>query len=162
MTDVLDLPRPTQHFDDSAIAWRSFSGYEGLYFWILGVDHERQQVDLFFRLAPGARCPGHRHVGATDTLVVEGEQRTWEKTDGGWVLDQVRPPGFYSSIPGDHLHSEEGGAEGAIVLLSMTAIDGVVWETCDDAGVVLQSVSTLDDFHRAFEKQGSVNALQQP
>jgi hypothetical protein len=44
----------------------------------------------------------------------------------------------------------------------MTAIDGVVWETFDDAGVVLQSVSTLDDFHRAFEKQGSVNALQQP
>lgn len=156
MTDLLDLPRPARQLDDSAISWRPFAGYEGLYFWVLGVDHTRQQVDIFFRLAPGARCPGHRHVGPTDTLVLEGEQRTWEKKDGEWALDQVRPPGFYSSIPGDHLHSEEGGAEGAIVMLSMTAVDGVIWETYDYEGVEFQSVSTIDDFQRVLDKQGRV------
>ena len=158
MTDVLDLPRPVKRLDDSAIAWRPFAGYEGLYFWVLGVDPDRQRVDLFFRLAPGARCPGHRHVGATDTLVIEGEQRTWEKSNGEWALDQVRPPGFYSSILGDHLHSEEGGAEGAIVLLSMTAVGGVIWETYDFEGVEFQSVSTIEDFQRVLAKQGRVQA----
>lgn len=158
MTEVRDLPRPTERFDDSAIDWRPFPGYHGLYFWILGVDDDREKVDLLFRLAPGARCPGHRHVGPTDTLVLEGEQRTWEKQGDDWQLDQIRPPGFYSSVPGDHLHSEEGGSHGAIVLLSMTAVDGVIWETYDDAGVELQSVTTVADFHRAFDKQGSVAA----
>lgn len=164
MTDgisVLDLPRPDKRLDDSAITWRQFGGYEGLYYWVLGVDPDRQRVDLFFRLAPGARCPGHRHVGATDTLVIEGEQRTWEKRDGNWVLDQIRPPGFYSSIPGDHLHSEQGGDEGAIVLLSMSAVDGVIWETYDFDGVEFQSVSTIDDFARVLEKQGRVGVRSQ-
>lgn len=159
VTDVAELPRPAQQFDDSKIRWRPFSGYPGLFYWVLGVDSERQQVDIFFRLAPGARCPGHRHVGPTDTLVVEGEQRTWEKAGDDWALDQVRPPGFYSSVPGDHLHSEEGGAEGAIIHLSMQAVDGVVWETYDDEGVVLQSVTTIEDFQRALDRQGRVEAL---
>ena len=68
------LPRPDIQIDDTAITWRQFPGYDGLYFWVLGVNEERQQVDIYFRLAPGARCPGHRHVGAPDTLVVEGVQ----------------------------------------------------------------------------------------
>ena len=159
MVDVDTLPRPANRFDDTAITWRPFAGYEGLYYWVLDVDDDRQRVDLLFRLAPGARCPGHRHVGPTDTFVLEGEHRTWEKRGDEWVLDQVRPPGFYANSPGDHLHSEQGGDEGAIIMLAMTAIDGVVWETYDDAGVVLESVSTIDDFRRVLDKQGRVASL---
>ncbi len=147
------LPRPDITIDDSAITWRQFPGYEGLYFWVLGVNEERQQVDIYFRLAPGARCPGHRHVGATDTLVVEGVQKTWELVDGDWQLDQVRPPGHFSANEGDHLHSEEGGPEGTIVHLSMTAVDGVIWETYDDMATELLSKTTVEDFRRALERQ---------
>lgn len=150
---MLDLVRPSARIDDSAITWRPFPGYDGLYFWVLGVNETRQQVDLYFRLAPGARCPSHRHVGPTDTLVVEGVQRTWAQADDGtWHLDAERPPGTFAANEGDHLHSEEGGPEGAIVKLSMGAVDGVIWETMDDDGTVVD-VATLADFQRALTRQ---------
>jgi hypothetical protein len=150
--------RPTEKFDDRHVTWRQFPGFEGLYFWVLGVNNARHQVDIFFRLDPGARCPGHRHVGPTDTLVLEGEQLTWELRDGEWQLDQVRGPGHFSANEGDHLHSEGGGEQGTIVHLSMTAVDGVIWETYDDMGVELQSVTTMADFQRVFERQNTLAA----
>lgn len=158
---MLDYQRPDQKIDDSDVNWRQFPGYEGLYFWVLGVNEERQQVDIYFRLAPGARCPGHRHVGPTDTLVLEGEQRTWELADGEWRLDQVRPPGNFSSNEGDHLHSEQGGTEGAIVHLSMTAVDGVIWETYDEMCTELLSKTTVEDFARVYARQQAALAEAQ-
>lgn len=154
MTDTLirSAPRPAHRIDDSAITWRQFPGYEGLYFWVLGVNETRQQVDLYFRLAPGARCPSHRHVGPTDTLVVEGEHRTWALVDDDWQLDEVRPAGYFGGNEGDHLHSEEGGSEGAIVLLSMRAVDGVIWETFDE-NQQLVDTALLSDFKRVLERQ---------
>ncbi len=145
--------RPANRIDDSAITWRQFPGYEGLYFWVLGVNEERQKVDIYFRLHPGARCPSHRHVGPTDTLVVEGVQRTWAQApDLTWHLDQIRPSGTFAANEGDHLHSEEGGDEGAIVFLGMTAVEGVIWETFNEDGT-LDAVTTLDDFRRVLERQ---------
>lgn len=154
MTDTLirTADRPPHQIDDSAITWRQFPGYDGLYFWVLGVNELRQKVDLYFRLAPGARCPSHRHVGPTDTLVVEGEHRTWELRDSEWHLDQIRPAGFFGSNEGDHLHSEEGGTEGVIVLLSMQAVDGVIWETFNDEQELIDT-ARLSDFARALERQ---------
>jgi len=149
---MADDSRPASRIDDAAITWRPFPVYDGLSYWVLGVNERRQKVDLYFRLAPGARCPIHRHVGPTDTLVVEGEHRTWAPGPDGWALDQVRPPGFFASNEGDHLHSEEGGAEGAIVLLSMIAVDGVIWEVFEDDGNLIDK-ATLDDFRRALERQ---------
>lgn len=150
------LARPANRIDDSAITWRPFRGYDGLYFWVLGVNRRRQKVDIYFRLAPGARCPAHRHVGPTDTLVVEGVQKTWRWLgDGRFELDAERAAGTFAANEGDHFHSEEGGAEGAIVLLSMEAVDGVIWETYDEEGAQLLASTTIDDFERALARQVS-------
>ncbi|MEM9653245.1 MAG: hypothetical protein AAGA65_14190 [Actinomycetota bacterium] len=151
---MIDSLRPAAHIDDRAINWREFPGYDGLYFWVLGVNETRQKVDLYFRLAPGARCPSHRHLGPTDTLVVEGIQRTYALIDGEWHLDMEREPGTYAANEGDHLHREEGGPEGAIVHLSMEAVDGVIWETLDDDGNVIDE-ATLADFRRALDRQAA-------
>lgn len=148
--------RPANRIDDSAITWRQFPGYEGLYFWVLGVNETRQKVDIFFRLTPGARCPAHRHVGPTDTLVVEGVQKTWRWLgDGQWEPDAERPAGTFAANEGDHFHSEEGGPEGAIVLLSMEAVDGVIWETYDELGKELIASTSLADFQRVLSRQSA-------
>ena len=126
--------------------------YDGLSFWVLGVNNTRQQVDLLFRLAPDARCPAHRHVGPTDTLVIEGEQRIYEQRDGTWSLAEVRSPATFAGNEGDQMHSEEGGPEGAILLLSMKAIDGLIWETFDERMNVVDS-ATIEGFQRAFDRQ---------
>jgi hypothetical protein len=151
---MADTTRTVHRFDDRAIRWRNFPGFDQLSFWVLGVNETRQKVDLLFRLAPWARCVPHRHVGPTDTLVLDGEHRTYAKTPTGWELDQVRPPGFFAGNEGDHVHVEEGGPGGAIVLLSMTAVDGLIWETQDDDGRVLTETS-IDDFARALARQTS-------
>lgn len=139
-------------FDDRAVTWRPFRGPEGLSFWVLDVSGARGHVDILFKLDPFARCVPHNHVGATTTLVIEGEHRTYAKNGDDWVLDQVRPPGTFVSHDGDNVHVEEGGEEGAIIHLSMQAVNGVIWDLIDEQEVVTES-TTVNDFLRAFDRQ---------
>lgn len=139
-------------FDDRAVTWRPFRGPVGLSFWVLDVSEARQRVDILFKLDPWARCVPHNHVGATTTLVIEGEHRTYAKAGGDWVLDQLRPPGTFVSHDGDNVHMEEGGEEGAIIHLSMQAVNGVIWDLIDEHDVVTES-TTVNDFLRAFDHQ---------
>ncbi|MFN0093127.1 MAG: cupin domain-containing protein [Acidimicrobiales bacterium] len=153
---MTELLRPQRCLDDRHLTWRPFPGEDGLFFWVLGVNDARQQVDLLFRLAPGARCPNHRHVGPTDTLVIEGEHRTYALVDGRWVLDQVRPPGVFASNEGDNLHYEAGGPEGTVILLSMRAVDGVIWEVLDEDLQVV-TVATIEHFRKALARQTPID-----
>ena len=109
-------------FDDRLIAWRPFGANsplnadganpsEGLMYWVLGVDRKRGIVDMLFRMAPGAMCTPHRHLGRTTTLVIEGEHRNIAEVDGNWAVKDVRPPGMFAFAEGDHLHREQAGPE---------------------------------------------------
>lgn len=138
---------------NESVAWRPFPGFDGLYYWVVGVDRERDVVDMLMRFDPLATCVPHRHVGPTRTLIIEGEHRLYEP-DGSGTITARRIAGQLGANDGDETHIEGGGEAGAIILLTMTAVDGVVYEIFDEK-LHLERVITLDDFERGLAKQAA-------
>lgn len=145
---------PVYRFDDRNIAWRPFPGFDGLHYFVLDVDHGRQLVDMLMRFEPMAKCIPHRHVGPTRTLVIDGEHRIIEPDATAATITACRPAGTFSTNNGNEVHIEGGGPDGAVILLSMTAVDGVVYELMD-AGLNITRVITLADFERGLKKQAA-------
>jgi hypothetical protein len=153
-------------FDDSRVGWRGFGSAvpvspegrhpsDGLRYWVLGVDEARQVVDILFRLDPGAVCQPHRHLGPTATFVVSGLQRNLAPSPGGWRVVEDRPAGFFTSNSGDHFHREGGGPDGAVVHLTMTAVDGVIWQVIADDHETVLAEARVTDFTEVLELQRS-------
>ena len=138
-------------FDDRNISWAPFQGFEGLFYHLLDVDEDRGHVDMLMKFEPHARCIPHRHVGPTRTLVIDGEHRLYEKSGLGEATS-VRPAGTFSTNTGDESHVEGAGPAGAVILLSMTAVDGRVYDLMDETLETYRHI-TLDDFRRGLEKQ---------
>jgi ChrR Cupin-like domain len=146
--------RPEYRFDDRDIHWLPFRGFEGcLDYKLLKVDEARGQVDLLMRFAPNQNCVPHRHVGPTKTLVLEGEHRVYRPSIGGGVSCSIRKAGTFSSNEGDETHFEGGGPQGAIILLSMSAVDGNVYDILDELGGAVTREIRLADFRRGYERQ---------
>ncbi len=141
-----------QQIISTSVAWRPFPGFEGLYYNVLDVDRERDLVDMLMKFDPDSRCVPHRHVGPTRTLVIEGEHQMFEADGSSTEPTDRRPAGTFSTNNGDEAHIEGGGADGAVILLSMTAVDDVVYEIMD-AELKLERVITLTDFERGLRKQ---------
>ena len=139
-------------FDDRNVAWRPFPGFDGLYYFVLDVDEPRGMVDMLMRFSPHAKCVPHRHVGPTRTLVIDGEHRMFSPDAANGAIGDRRPAGTFSRNSGDESHIEGGGPEGAVILLSMTAVDGVVYEILNE-DLAVERIITLDDFRRGIEKQ---------
>lgn len=139
---------------NESVEWRPFPGFDGLYYRVVSVDRERDVVDMLMRFDPNARCVPHRHVGPTRTLIIEGEHQLFEM-DGSGVMTASRIAGQLGANDGDEAHIEGGGPAGAIILLTMTAIDGVVYEIFDPESLELDRVITLDDFERGLRKQAA-------
>lgn len=133
------------------VAWRPFPGFDGLYYWVLTVDRDTHVVDMLMRFDPNAKCVPHRHVGPTRTLVIEGEHILFEPDDPS-VATNRKIAGDLGTNDGDEQHIEGGGPNGAVILLTMTAVDGVVYEIFDDSLTVDRTI-TLDDFERGLRKQ---------
>jgi hypothetical protein len=155
--------RPAKRFDDTHIHWKPFGQNrppredgthvsDGQRYWVLGVNPQRQTVDVLFKLDPGTFCTPHRHVGPTDVMVIEGIHRNYKRVDGEWVCVEDRKPGTLSISEGDNFHLESGGPEGAIVHLHMLAVDGLIWEVFDDNDE-LSSTATLEDFQHVLDWQ---------
>ena len=140
-------------FDDRAIDWAPFNGFEGLYYAIQSVDRELNRVDMLMKFDPNALCAPHTHVGVTKTLVLEGEHRIYKPApDGGLEAPDIRPAGTFSENRGDETHVEGGGPEGAIILLSMQAVDGDVYDILRE-DLSLDRKITLDNFERGLARQ---------
>jgi hypothetical protein len=136
-------------FDTSAIEWIHFEedsrfDYPINYsIGILGASPEVGTVDFLGRWAPNAYCHRHRHLGATTSLILEGEQHTVE-TINGESVHSVRKAGDYAQKPGGEAHMEYAGAEGSLVFFSMKAVDGKIFEVLANDESVLKATSYED------------------
>lgn len=133
-------------------AWQPFAGFEGLYYNLVEVDHDRRVVDMLMKFDPNARCIPHRHTGPTRTIVIEGEHQIFETDDNQFENPDRRPVGTVSANDGDETHFEGGGEDGAVILLTMTEADEAIYELFDD-DLNLTRTITIADFQRGFERQ---------
>jgi hypothetical protein len=100
---------------------------------LLGYDIPSGRLDMLLRYKDGGHCRRHRHVASTATLVLEGEQCLTELLPDGTTKAVRRGKGTYALAPADaRPHDEHGGSDGATVLLSMTAPDGILFEYFDE------------------------------
>jgi hypothetical protein len=136
------MPRVSESFDPAAVEWRHVTDLSNAEFKVdfeyslLGYDLETSRLDMLLRYGKGGgHCRRHRHVAATATLVLEGEQFVTDLLPDGATSKTVhRTKGAYALSAADaDPHNECGGEDGGTVLLSMHArADGVLFEYFDD------------------------------
>ncbi len=134
------MPLVSSSFDLHSVEWRRITDPEVKAFRVdfeyslLGYDLASHRLDMLLRYAEGGHCRRHRHVAATVTLVLEGEQFLEEALPDGRTRSILRKKGTYALATADaHPHDEHGGDTGGTVLLSMTtAADGILFEYFDE------------------------------
>lgn len=151
MTNSKDSSLPSlSNFDTSAVEWIHFEedsrfDYPINYsIGILGTSQEAGTVDFLGKWAPNSYCHFHRHLGATTSLILEGEQHTVE-TINGESVHTVRKAGDYAQKPGGEAHMEYAGAEGSLVFFCMKAVDGKIFEVLAKDESVLNA-TRYEDF----------------
>ena len=113
-------------------------------YWIavLGAQPENGRVDFLVKWEPNAYCHYHRHLGETTTIVLEGEHHVVE-TSPIEEVHKTRTMGHYAKNPAGDLHMEYGGPEGSVLLFSMHAPDGNLFEILDKDENIL-TIATID------------------
>jgi len=145
-------------FDTSRIAWAHMKGGPEFDYPIdykiavLGCQPEHGALDLIVEFAPNSFCHFHRHLAATTTLVLGGEQHLIETSPSGESIHKVRPAGTYAHSPGGDVHMERGGPQGALVFFAMRSRDGAaggVFDMLDTSRRILAS-STIEEMGRGI------------
>lgn len=133
------MPVISKSFDLQSVEWRRVTDPSckdfrvDFEYSLLGYDLPSGRLDMLLRYGKGGHCRRHRHVASTVTLVLEGEQFLKEMLPDGTTTSVHRKKGDYALAPADaHPHDEHGGDEGATVLLSMTAPDGILFGYFDE------------------------------
>ncbi len=133
------MPGVSQRFDPETVEWRRVADPDckelniDFEYSLLGYDIANGRLDMLLRYGRRGYCRRHRHVAATATLVLDGEQHLTEIAPDGSTKTVVRRKGDYALAPSDaHPHLERGGDEGGTVLLSMSAPDGLLFEYFDE------------------------------
>ena len=134
------MPLVSSSFDLHSVEWRRITDPNvkdfrvDFEYSLLGYDLLSRRLDMLLRYAGRGHCRRHRHVAATVTLVLEGEQFLEETLHDGRTRSIHRKKGTYALATSDALpHDEHGGDNGGTVLLSMTAAaDGILFEYFDE------------------------------
>ncbi len=136
-------------FKPDAIHWQRLLGDANfdypIDYWlaVLGGDVTAGRVDFLIKWEANAYCHFHRHTGATTTLVLEGEHHVIDTRADGEV-HKVRKAGDFVRNDGGDVHMEYGGPQGAVVLFSMQADDGRLFEILGRDMSVLGTVTVAD------------------
>ncbi len=139
--------RDAFEFDTSQIEWTHFEGSPRFDYHIdyaiavLAAQEELGALDLLVKWAPNAYCHYHRHLAATTTLVLEGEQHILETGANGKTIQKIRKAGDYARSPGGDLHMERAGPDGLLVFFGMQTADGRLFETMDKDHNVLSTAT---------------------
>ncbi|MCA1632458.1 MAG: cupin domain-containing protein [Acidobacteria bacterium] len=80
----------------------------GVFVKLLFVDREHDTYTTLVRMAPGARVPAHRHRGAEQCLVLEGDLRS---------VVNVLVAGDFNCAPAGSIHDELTTEQGALLLI---------------------------------------------
>ena len=133
------MPVVAESFDLQSVEWRRVTDKGckeyviDFEYSLLGYDIPSGRLDMLLRLGKNIHCRRHRHIAATATLVLEGEQFVTEMLPDGTTKSIHRKKGDYALADADALpHDEYGGAEGGTVLLSMTTPNGILFEYFDE------------------------------
>ena len=122
---------------------------------LLGYDVPSQRLDMMLRYINNGHCRRHRHIASTMTLVLEGEQHLNELQPDGSRKHIVRRQGEYALSPVDALpHDEWGGDEGGVVIYSLHAPNGVIFEYFNEDMTETWTTS-IEEFVQSWEN-GSV------
>lgn len=156
------MPVVSSRFDLAGAPWRRVTDPTcteytvDIEYCLLGYDLDCGRLDMLLRFAPGGHCRRHRHIAATATLVLEGEQFLVETLPDGSTREIHRRAGDYALAGADaHPHDEYGGAAGGTVLLSMSAPDGLLFEYFDASMTERWTVS-IEEYVRCWN-EGSVH-----
>ena len=136
-------------YDNDALRWKHYTGSDKFdypidYWSALLSARVDGHVDLLYRWEPNSYCHFHRHSADTTSLVLEGELHVIDvdPETGAELSSRIRKVGDYAHKgPGD-VHMERGGPEGALVLFSLYAPDGLLAETLTKDGSVLSQSTT--------------------
>lgn len=134
-----NIVKISDSFEPAKVKWRNYKdplnkGYKiDFDYSLLGYDVKNGRLDMLLRYPKGTSyCRRHRHIASTLTLVLEGEQFLTEVNLDGSKTTIHRIKGEYALAKADSLpHFEHGGEKGGIVLLSMQAKDGLLFEYFD-------------------------------
>lgn len=137
-------------YDNDELRWKHYTGNDKfdypIDYWSALLNARTDgHVDLLYRWEPNSYCHFHRHSAHTTSLVLEGELHVIDvdPETGEELSSRVRTAGDYAhKTPGD-VHMERGGPEGALVLFSLYAPDGLLAESLARDGSVL-SQSTME------------------
>lgn len=125
-------------FDDASISWHQLPGLDNFYIHIFAIDREQQTVDVLFKLLPDEQIILHRHCSLNHCFVIHGEHQLYY-ADGS--LKEKRAVGTYTVSGEDEIpHRECGGEDGALVLFSIRATQGVMYELLDDELNVIDKI----------------------
>ncbi len=138
------------NFDTSHIEWVHFEGSSRFDYPIdyalavLGAQPGIGALDMLMKWAPNAYCHFHRHLAATTTLVLEGEQHIFETIAAGETIHKIRKAGDYAHSPGGDVHMERAGPQGALVFFGLQSADGRLFETLDKDRNILATATIQD------------------
>lgn len=139
--------------NNSDLVWDHYEGTSlgrKVDYWgaILGV-HDDAHVEVLYRWEPNAYCHFHRHISPISSVVLAGDLKVIDIVDGMEVGERWRRAGDYLHKEVIEDHIEQAGPNGALVMFSLYAPDGILTERLADDGSVIHPIRVEDIRARA-------------